>query len=141
MKRTILAGFISKPYHVVHSKLNGEVWSTSRGPNSDHRFQAAAQSPTGSKFTFVNAGGHLSQLDMRQKQPALQDLGIRLDSKDPPRSADDFISVAMPDDKVTYAFWIKKRMGVLNTVHEGGKLTRRQILLPDTHFAEPSSEQ
>jgi len=135
VKRAIVAGFIGKPYHVVHSTHKGEVWS---GTNSDRRFQAAAQSPTGSKFTFVNSGGYLCQLDMRHKQPALQDLGIRLDSKDP-RSANDFISMAMPDDKITYAFSIKERMGVLNTVHEG-KLTRRQILLPDTHFAEPPSE-
>jgi len=118
----------------------GEVWSSSRGHNSDLRFQAAAQSPTGSKFTFVNASGQLFQLDLRQQQPALQDLRTRLDLKDQPRSPDDFISVAMPDDKTTYAFWIENRMGVLNTIHEGCKPTRRQILLPGTHFAEPSEE-
>ena len=121
--------------------FGGEVWSTSRGPNSDRRFQAAAQSPTGSNFTFINASGYLFQLDLRRKQPTLQDLGIRLDLKDPPRSPDDFISMAMPDDKTTYAFWIDNGMGVLNTVHDGGKATKRQILLPDTHFAEPSSEE
>jgi hypothetical protein len=141
LRRAILAGFISKPYHIVNSMLIGEVWSTSRGPNSDRRFQAAAQSPTGSKFTFVNASGHLFQLDLKQKQPALQDIGTRLDLKDLPRSPDDFISVAMPDDKTTYAFWIEKGMGVLNTVHEGDKTTRRKILLPNTHFAAPSSEE
>jgi len=140
VKRAIVAGFIGKPYHVVHSKLRAEVWSASKSASSDHRFQAAAQSPTGSKFTFVNSSGRLSQLDMKQKQPMLQDLRIRLDPKDPPRSADDFISVAMPDDKTTHAFWIKERMGVLNTVPEGGQLIRRHILLPNTHFAELSSK-
>lgn len=139
LKNVVLTGFINKPYHVVHTISGGEVsnLSNSRGGNSDRRFQAAAQAPSGSNYTLVNAGGHLFQLDLRQKQSAIQDLKVRLDLKESPRSSDHFISIAMPDEETTCAFWIENRMGVLNTVRQGSKLPRRLIQLPDPHSIAP----
>jgi hypothetical protein len=83
-----------------------------------YKFQAAAQSPSGSIFTLADAYGQLYTLDTGTCHITE---GSKLLHRCSAKSRDDMMAMAMPDDNTVYACWNEDEKIVLATVTKGRK--------------------
>jgi len=96
----IVTAFINEPYRVVHSESAPvELRTSSR---SLSKFQAAAQSSSGSKFTLADFNGQLYTLDTGTCQLVT---GTKLFHRCRANSRDEMMTLAMPDDSTVHGCW------------------------------------
>lgn len=110
----IVTAFINEPYHVVHSESAPvELRASSRDLS---KFQAAAQSPSESKFTLADLNGQLYTLDTRTRQFTK---GTKRFHRCRANSRDEMMTLAMPNDRTVHGCWNEDGKIFLVTVING----------------------
>jgi hypothetical protein len=113
----IVTAFINKSYYAVQSE-SADFELTGWSRDAVYKFQGAAQSPSGSKFTLADRYGQLYTLDTRTCHITE---GKKLSHRCSANSRDDMMAIAMPDDNTVYACWNEDGKIVLAAVTEGRK--------------------